>query len=493
MDRKPHPTLNIRQALAYDDVLIIPRHSTVLPSNSDVTSKFTRNLSLNVPIISAAMDTVTEANLATAMARIGGVGVIHKNQSIEHQVEQIMKVKRSESVMITDPISISPDEPVTQATQMMVKQQISGLPVLDQGKLVGIITGRDIRFEMRAGIKVSELMTRNVITAKEGTSIEDAIEILHRHRIEKLPVISKTGQELVGMFTIRDIENARRYPNSNKTERGQLIAAAAVGASGDFMERTEALIDAGADAITVDTAHGHSKGVLDAIQSIRTNFSSSPFDLIGGNVATAEATKALIDAGVDAVKVGIGPGSICTTRIIAGIGVPQFTAVLDCAQEAAKHHIPVIADGGIKYSGDVVKALAAGASSVMIGSLLAGTDEAPGEMVIYQGKSYKTYRGMGSIGAMKQGSRDRYFQSEISDPGKLVPEGIEGRVPYKGPLNQTIGQIVGGVRAAMGYIGAHNIKNLNEIAEFVQISGAGLKESHAHDVFITREAPNYQM
>ncbi|MDD9950193.1 MAG: IMP dehydrogenase [Zetaproteobacteria bacterium] len=491
--RDPSSPLTISDALAYDDILIIPRHSEVLPTQANVTSHFTRNLKLQIPLVSAAMDTVTESQLAMSLARIGGVGVIHKNQTIERQVEEIRKVKRSESVMITDPICIAPEDPVGDAIQMMQTEGISGLPVLDAGRLVGIITGRDIRFEKRSDIPVKKLMTQEVITAKEGTSIEDAIEILHRHRIEKLPVISRTGQQLVGMFTIRDIENAHRYPHSNKTSRGQLVTAAAVGASGDFMQRTEALLSGGADAIIVDTAHGHSQGVLNAITHIRKSFSQYDFELIGGNIATAQATRALIEAGVDAVKVGIGPGSICTTRVIAGIGVPQFTAVLNCARAAAPFSIPVIADGGIKYSGDIVKALAAGASSVMVGSLLAGTDEAPGEMVIYQGKSYKTYRGMGSIGAMSSGSRDRYFQAEVSDPGKLVPEGIEGRVPYKGPLHRTVDQIVGGIRAAMGYIGAQDIPTLQEVAEFVRISGAGLKESHAHDVFITREAPNYRM
>ena len=482
-----------RQGLTYDDVLIIPAHSQVLPQETDLRSRFSRNIFLNVPLVSAAMDTVTEARAAIVMAREGGIGVIHKNMALESQAAEVKAVKKSESGMITDPICVEPTQTVGDVLALMGQHNISGLPVLDHNRLVGIVTGRDISFEVNLTKSVKDVMTKEVVTTVEGTSLEEAVEILHKHRIEKLPVLARGSQSLVGMFTIKDIEKARRHPFASKDSKGRLMVAAAVGARGDYLERAEALLSEGVDALVVDTAHGHSQLVLDAVKKIKQNFKSHSFDLLGGNIATADACKALVEAGADGVKVGIGPGSICTTRIVAGIGVPQFTAVLDCARQGKQLGIPVIADGGIKYSGDVVKALAAGASAVMIGSLFAGTDETPGEMVIYQGKSYKTYRGMGSIGAMVGGSKDRYFQSEVDEQGKLVPEGIEGRVPYKGPLSQSIFQMVGGIRAAMGYIGARHVESLQEKAEFMRISPAGLRESHAHDVFITREAPNYKM
>lgn len=482
-----------RQGLTYDDVLIVPAHSQVLPQETNLRSRFSRNIFLNVPLVSAAMDTVTEARAAIVMAREGGIGVVHKNMGLENQAAEVKAVKKSESGMITDPICVEPTQTVGDVLALMGHHNISGLPVLDQNRLVGIVTGRDISFEINLTKSVKDVMTKEVVTAVEGTSLEEAVEILHKHRIEKLPVLARGSQSLVGMFTIKDIEKARRHPFASKDSKGRLMVAAAVGARGDYLERTEALLAEGVDALVVDTAHGHSQLVLDAVKKIKQNFKSQTFDLLGGNIATADACQALVEAGADGVKVGIGPGSICTTRIVAGIGVPQFTAVLDCARAGKRLGIPVIADGGIKYSGDVVKALAAGASAVMIGSLFAGTDETPGEMVIYQGKSYKTYRGMGSIGAMVGGSKDRYFQSEVDEQGKLVPEGIEGRVPYKGPLSQSIFQMVGGIRAAMGYIGAEHVESLQEKAEFMRISPSGLRESHAHDVFITREAPNYKM
>ena len=482
-----------RQGLTYDDVLIVPAHSQVLPQATNLRSRFSRNIVLNVPLVSAAMDTVTEAKAAIVMAREGGIGVIHKNMPVESQAAEVKAVKKSESGMITDPICVEPDQTVGDVLALMGHHNISGLPVLDQNRLVGIVTGRDISFEDNLTKLVKDVMTKDVVTAVEGTSLEEAVEILHKHRIEKLPVLARGSQSIVGMFTIKDIEKARRHPFASKDSKGRLMVAAAIGARGDYLERAEALLHEGVDALVVDTAHGHSQLVLDAVKKIKENFKSKPFDLLGGNVATADACRALVEAGADGVKVGIGPGSICTTRIVAGIGVPQFTAVMDCAQAARELGVPIIADGGIKYSGDVVKALAGGASAVMIGSLFAGTDETPGEMVIYQGKSYKTYRGMGSIGAMVGGSKDRYFQSDVDEQGKLVPEGIEGRVPYKGPLSQSIFQMVGGIRAAMGYIGAEHVEALQEKAEFMRISPAGLRESHAHDVFITREAPNYKM
>jgi IMP dehydrogenase len=482
------------EGLTFDDVLLVPQYSRVLPHQTNLESRFSKNIILRAPIASAAMDTVTEAGTSIAMAQQGGIGVIHKNMSIENQAKEVRKVKKSESGLITDPVVIDSKASVGDVIQIMTDQNISGLPVVDNLRLVGIVTGRDIRFEKMMDRPVSEVMTKEVVTAPIGTTSSQAVEILHRHRIEKLPVVAADGYSLVGMFTIKDIEKARLFPNSSKDRHGRLITAAAIGASGDYLLRAEALLKAGCDVLIVDTAHGHSQGVLDAVKKVKSTFGATfSFDLVGGNVATPEATKALIEAGVDAVKVGIGPGSICTTRIIAGIGVPQFTAIRQCVAAAAPHDIPIIADGGIKFSGDIVKALAAGASCVMIGSLFAGTDESPGELIIYQGKSYKSYRGMGSLGAMTQGSKDRYFQGEQEDSGKLVPEGIEGRVAYKGSLSNTLYQLMGGIRSAMGYLGAGTMAELKANAKFIRISSAALRESHIHDVYITRESPNYKL
>lgn len=490
--------LGLAPALTYDDVLLQPRHSTILPAETNLETQFTRKLRLKTPLVSAAMDTVTEAATAIVMAQAGGIGVIHKNMSIEAQAHEVRKVKKSEAGMVLSPITVSPDQTVRDVLAIMRQHNISGLPVVAGGALVGIVTGRDIRFEKNLNRRVSEIMTAEVIYTRKGVSSEEAIELLHQHRIEKLPVLDHDGKTLIGMYTIKDIEKSRRFPNASKDAQGRLLVAAAIGAAGDFMERCEALLDAGADAIIVDTAHGHSQGVLDAVSNVKKTFSRFDFQVIGGNVASPEGTIALIEAGADAVKVGVGPGSICTTRIVTGIGVPQLSAVIECSAAArsvaAKHgHVPIIADGGVKFSGDCVKALAGGAATVMIGSMFAGTDESPGELVIYQGKSFKMYRGMGSLGAMAKGSKDRYFQSEVDDAGKLVPEGIEGRVAYKGPLHNTLYQLLGGVRSAMGYVGAANIPQLQERAVFRQITHAGLKESHVHDVYITREAPNYKL
>ena len=436
------------------------------------------------------MDTVTETKTAIAMAQAGGIGIIHKNMSIERQAMQVSQVKRSESGMVINPICASPTETVAGIVRIMNEKNISGVPIVDGEELVGIVTGRDIYFEEHDHRPVSQIMTKDVITAAKGATFEEAVAILHKHRIEKLPVVD--GRKIVGMFTIRDIENARKHPDASKDSSGSLLVGAAVGAAGDYIERAYALLQAGVDVLVVDTAHGHSEGVLQAVRDIKKQFRSHEFDMIAGNVATEEAAHDLVAAGADAIKVGIGPGSICTTRIVAGVGVPQFTAVADCAR-AVSGKVPVIADGGIKFSGDIIKALAIGASSVMVGSLFAGTEESPGELVIYQGKSYKSYRGMGSIGAMGSGSKDRYFQSHEDEQDKFVPEGIEGRVAYKGPLASTLYQLVGGIRSGMGYVGASSIPHLQERAKFVRISPAGLKESHVHDVYITREAPNYKL
>lgn len=481
-----------RDGLAYDDILIVPRHSAVLPHETDLASKLTRDLTLKTPIVSAAMDTVTEAETAITMAQSGGIGVVHKNMSLEDQAREVRKVKKSESGMVTDPIWVEPSDTVGDVIAIMQKYRFSGFPVVDNDKLVGIVTGRDIRFEKNILRPVHEVMTSKLITAPIGTSPGEAVDIMHKHRIEKLPVLATDGKTLAGMFTIKDILKSQEHPNASKDSSGRLLVAAALGAGGDVMERAAALIEAGVDVLVIDTAHGHSQGVLDTVKNVKKNFGHKGVQLIAGNVATAAATLALIDCGADAVKVGIGPGSICTTRIVAGIGVPQFSAVLDCAAAARTKGVPIIADGGIKYSGDIVKALAAGAGSVMIGSLFAGTDESPGELIIYQGKTFKAYRGMGSLGAMSQGSKDRYFQANINDQGKFVPEGIEGRVAYKGPLSQQIYQLVGGIRSAMGYTGSRTIRDLQENADFVRISNAALRESHVHDVYITREAPNYK-
>jgi IMP dehydrogenase len=476
----------IGEGLTFDDVLLVPQKSEVLPRDVDLTTRLTRTISLNIPLASAAMDTVTEARLAIAIAREGGIGIIHKNMSIQRQAEQVDKVKRSEHGVIVDPFYLSPDHLLSDAAALMAKYRISGVPITESGKLVGIITNRDIRFETDFSKKIRDVMTStNLITAPEGTTLEQAQEILRKYKVEKLPIVDDNGM-LKGLITIKDIEKAIKYPNSAKDKNGRLLAGAAVGISADTMERVEALVAAGVDVITVDTAHGHSASVINMVKQIKKKFTG--VQIIAGNVATADATRELIEAGADCVKVGIGPGSICTTRVVAGVGVPQITAILDCAREADKYDIPVIADGGIKYSGDIVKAIAAGASVVMIGGILAGTEESPGETELYQGRRFKVYRGMGSMGAMEAGSRDRYFQDEVK---KLVPEGVEGRVPFKGPLADTVYQLVGGLRAGMGYCGTPTIRELQKNGKFIRITGAGLRESHPHDIYVTKEAPNY--
>lgn len=477
-----------KQGLTFDDVLLIPAHSDVLPRDVDVRTHLTQNVTLNIPVMSAGMDTVTEAEMAIAMAREGGIGVIHKNMSIDEQAREVKLVKRSEHGIIVDPIYLAPDNTLSDADELMNKYHISGVPITENGKLVGIITNRDMRFETDLSRPISDIMTsKGLITAPEHTTMEEAKRILQAHRIEKLPLVDDDGH-LKGLITIRDIEKMRKFPNSNKDSDGRLKVAAAIGVTSDVEDRVEALLDAKADVLVIDTAHGHSEGVLQTIRRLRKAFPH--LELIAGNVATYDATKALIEAGVSAVKVGIGPGSICTTRVIAGIGVPQITAIYDCAKAAEGTGIPIIADGGIQYSGDIAKALGAGASCVMLGNLLAGTEEAPGEMIIYQGKNYKSYRGMGSLGAMQAGSKDRYFQQNAK---KLVPEGIEGRIPYKGHVSDVLFQLIGGLRASMGYCGAKNIKAMNEDTQFIKITGAGLRESHPHDVSITKEAPNYSV
>ena len=474
------------RGLTFDDVLLIPAASDILPNQVELKTQLTRDITLNIPMISSGMDTVTESRMAIAMAREGGLGVIHKNMSIEEQAHEVDKVKRSEHGVIVDPIFLSPQNLLSDAAEIMEKYKISGVPITEHGKLVGIITNRDMRFETDLSRQIGECMTKDsLVTASEGTSLEAAKAILSEHRIEKLPLVDGEGN-LKGLITIKDIEKATKYPNAAKDGSGRLLVGAAVGVSQDLYDRLDALVSAKADVIIVDTAHGHSAGVLRTLKDIKQAYPHIP--VIAGNVATAAGTEALIEAGADAVKVGIGPGSICTTRVIAGIGVPQITAVYESAQVGRRYGVPIIADGGIKYSGDIAKAIAAGANVVMMGNILAGTDESPGEQVIYQGRSYKVYRGMGSLGAMKLGSKDRYFQTEAK---KLVPEGIEGRVPYKGMLADTIFQMVGGLRASMGYCGCHNIQEMIENTQFIQITAAGLKESHPHDVSITVEAPNY--
>lgn len=475
-----------KQGLTFDDVLLIPAHSNVLPREVDVTTYLTNEIKLNIPVMSAGMDTVTESDMAIAMAREGGIGVIHKNMSVDEQCKEVDKVKRSEHGVIVDPIFLSPDNTLSDADDLMNKYHISGVPITVDGKLVGIITNRDMRFETDLFKPISEVMTKEgLITAPENTSLEEAKKILQAHRIEKLPLIDSEGY-LKGLITIKDIEKMRKYPNSAKDSDGRLLVAAAIGVTPDVVERAEALLAAKADVLVIDTAHGHSEGVLKTIRMLRKTFPH--MQLIAGNVATGAATEALIEAGASAVKVGIGPGSICTTRIIAGIGVPQITAVYDCAQAAQRYGVPIIADGGIQYSGDIAKAIGAGANCVMLGNLLAGTMESPGEMIIYQGKNYKAYRGMGSLGAMQAGSKDRYFQSGAK---KLVPEGIEGQIPYRGPVSDVLFQLIGGLRASMGYCGAPDIKTMINETQFIQITNAGLRESHPHDVSITKEAPNY--
>jgi len=478
-----------KEGLTFDDVLLMPAKSDVIPKEVDTSTYITEITKLNIPILSAAMDTVTTAKLAIALAREGGVGIIHKNMSIEEQAMEVDKVKRSEHGVIVDPFYLSPQHKVYDAMALMEKYRISGVPIVDEnGKLVGIITNRDVRFETNFEQPIANVMTsENLVTAPVGTTLEQAQEILRKHKIEKLPLVDENGK-LKGLITIKDIEKAIQYPNAAKDRNGRLLAGAAVGIARDTMDRVDALVNAKVDVIAVDTAHGHSTRVIDTVRTIKNKYPN--LQLIAGNVATAEATRELIEAGADCVKVGIGPGSICTTRVVAGIGVPQITAVYECAKEADKYNIPIIADGGIKYSGDIAKAIAAGASAVMIGSLLAGTEESPGEMEIYQGRSFKVYRGMGSLGAMAAGSKDRYFQEDSS---KFVPEGVEGRVPYKGPLSETIFQLMGGLRSGMGYCGCHTIEELRTKARFIRITNAGLKESHPHDVYITKEAPNYSV
>jgi IMP dehydrogenase len=481
----------VKEGLTFDDVLLIPAKSEVLPRDVDLRVELSDTLKLNIPIISAGMDTVTEAEMAIAMARQGGLGIIHKNMSIEQQAEQVDKVKRSESGVITDPFFLTPEHQVYDAEHLMSKYRISGVPIVnnpEEQKLVGIITNRDLRFVQDYSIKISDVMTKeNLITAPVGTTLEEAEKILQKYKIEKLPLVDENGV-LKGLITIKDIEKVIEFPNAAKDAKGRLLVGAAVGVTSDTMLRVKKLVEANVDVIVVDTAHGHSKGVLDMVRKIRQEYPN--LNIIAGNVATAEATRDLIEAGANIVKVGIGPGSICTTRVVAGVGVPQITAIYDCATEARKYGVPIIADGGIKYSGDIVKALAAGGHAVMLGSLLAGVSESPGETEIYQGRRFKVYRGMGSVGAMEKGSKDRYFQE---DNKKFVPEGIEGRVPYKGPLADTIYQLVGGLRAGMGYCGTKNLEELREKTQFVRMTGAGLRESHPHDVQITKEAPNYSL
>ncbi len=477
-----------KEGLTFDDVLLIPGHSTVLPNEVEVSTRLTKNIRLETPIMSAGMDTVTESRMAIAMAREGGIGIIHKNMTIQEQASMVDRVKRSEHGIITDPFFLSPDHKVTDALSIMEHYHISGVPITEGTKLVGILTNRDLRFETDFNQPIKDIMTStNLVTAPVGTTMDQAMQLLRKYKIEKLPLVDE-DYNLKGLITIKDIEKTMKYPNAAKDQRGRLIVGAAVGIASNTLDRVKALKDAGVDVIVVDTAHGHSQAVIDQVALIKKLFPD--LELIAGNVATGEATEALIKAGADSVKVGIGPGSICTTRVVAGIGIPQITAVVDCVTVAKKYGIPIIADGGIKYSGDIAKAIAAGADVVMLGNLLAGTDESPGEEVMLQGRRYKVYRGMGSMGAMAEGSCDRYFQENAQ---KLVPEGIEGRTPYKGSVSETVFQLLGGLRAGMGYCGVANIKEMQENTRFVRITNAGLAESHPHDVFITKEAPNYQV
>ena len=484
-------TENLPVALTFDDVQLVPARSSVLPSEADTETQLTAGISLRIPLLSAAMDTVTESRMGIALAQQGGLAIIHRNLTIEEQADEVDKVKRSESGMIVDPITIGPTEPIHEALEMMAKYKISGVPVTDpQGKAVGILTNRDVRFEDDRNRRVEELMTRdNLVTVPSGTTMDQAAEMLQRHKIEKLLVVDDQGY-LKGLITVKDIQKAIDYPNASKDDLGRLRIGAAIGVGPESEERVAALVQAGVDVIVVDTAHGHSESVMETAGVIKKKFGD--IGVIAGNIATSEATRDLIDVGVDAVKVGIGPSAICTTRVVAGAGVPQVTAIAECARIAREYGIPVIADGGVKHSGDIAKAIAAGANVVMVGSLLAGTDESPGEIELYQGRAFKAYRGMGSVGAMRHGSKDRYFQRDV-DEAKLVPEGIEGRVPYKGPVSETVHQLVGGLRAGMGYCGCANIATMQTDAQFVQVTTAGLREAHVHDVQITKEAPNYRV
>ena len=485
-------SVELIEGLTFDDVLLLPAKSDVLPTEVDTSTQFSRNIRLNVPVVSSAMDTVTEATLAIALAQQGGIGVIHKNLSIEAQRGEVDKVKRSESGMIVDPITMTPEHPIADALSLMERYHISGVPIVrEDGTLVGILTNRDLRFEMRLDQKIGDVMTKDkLITVPVGTTLNEARAILQRHRVEKLPVVDESFH-LKGLITVKDIQKAIRYPQAAKDNIGRLRVGAAIGATRDFMERAAELVQGRVDVLVIDTAHGHSSRVIEAVKQIKNAFPE--VDLVAGNVSTAEATRELIEAGVDAIKVGQGPGSICTTRVVSGAGVPQITAIAACASVAREAKVPVIGDGGIKYSGDVAKAIAAGADTVMIGSLFAGTEESPGEMILFQGRTFKSYRGMGSLGAMAKGGRDRYGQENQEQESKLVPEGIEGRVPYKGPLSEMVDQLVGGLRAGMGYCGCRTIDEMQNRAKFIKISSAGLRESHVHDVIITKEAPNYRV
>ncbi|RJR26176.1 MAG: IMP dehydrogenase [Desulfobacteraceae bacterium] len=482
---------SITYGLTFDDLLLVPSHSEVLPAEVEVKTKLTRNISLNIPLVSAAMDTVTESATAITIARQGGIGFIHKNMTVEKQALEVEKVKKSESGMIVDPITIGPGRKISEVLDIMERYKISGVPVVENGNLMGIITNRDLRFESNLDQPVSEVMTKeNLATAKMGITLEESKAILHKRRIEKLLVVDEEGK-LRGLITIKDIEKIKKYPNACKDAFGRLRVGAGIGVGSDIYERIEALMSASVDVVVLDTAHGHSEKVIQAVREIKKRYPE--IELVAGNVATREGTASLIDAGVDGVKVGVGPGSICTTRVVAGVGVPQMTAILDCSAEGAKYGVPIIADGGIKYSGDITKALAGGASSVMIGSLFAGTEESPGETILYQGRTYKVYRGMGSLEAMREGSKDRYFQDNAELEKKLVPEGIVGRVPYRGSLADTIYQLIGGLKAGMGYLGCRSLQELQQNARFMQITPAGLRESHVHDVIIIKEAPNYRV
>ena len=485
------PSFDIPEALTFDDVTLLPNYSEVLPVETDVGTFLTREIKMRIPLVSAAMDTVTESDTAISIAREGGIGVIHRNMSIGMQAQEVNKVKKSESGMIVDPVTVDPDQQIGDVFELMTKYRISGVPVVRGDQLVGIITNRDLRFETDKTIKVADLMTKdNLVTAPLGISLEDSKRLLQKNRIEKLLVVDEAGR-LKGLITIKDIMKIQKYPNASKDLLGRLRVGAAVGIGTDMLARATALRNAGADVIVVDSAHGHSRNVVEAVKKIKSEFADFP--VIAGNVATAEGAEALIRAGADGIKVGVGPGSICTTRIVAGVGVPQVSAIIECAKVAREKGVPIIADGGVKYSGDIVKALAVGGDSVMIGSLFAGTDESPGETILYQGRSYKVYRGMGSLGAMREGSRDRYFQDDVFEPKKLVPEGIEGKVPYRGPISEIVHQLIGGLRAGMGYLGCSTLNELRVKTKMVRITSAGLRESHVHDVIITKEAPNYQV